>query len=172
MLKRQIFNRRRWLIPSDTFRFIQIDQSVILMVNCLLGPFIFTVVNTKKRPAITIALHTAWAHALSTIVIGFPQKSNGRYSDKIMTLTLMLTLTLTLASLGSYWQSSYRWSTPYWAPVCNLWMLQNISWFYFRREVHVSFHFDSKEKYIINVQQNWAGTIGPGVPPRLMQIKI
>ena len=41
-------------------------------LNYLLGPFIFTVVNIKKRPAIPIVLHTAWACALSAIVIVFP----------------------------------------------------------------------------------------------------
>ena len=45
-----------------------------LMVNFffLLGPFIFAVENIKKRPAIPIVLHTAWACALSAIVIVFP----------------------------------------------------------------------------------------------------
>jgi hypothetical protein len=38
----------------------------------LLGPYIFTVVNIKKRPAIPIVFHTAWARALSAIVIVFP----------------------------------------------------------------------------------------------------
>ena len=44
------------------------------MVNCLLGPFIFTVVNLKKGPTIPIVLHTAWARALSAIVIVCPHK--------------------------------------------------------------------------------------------------
>ena len=43
-------------------------------VNCLLGPFIFTVVNLKKGPTIPIVLHTAWARALSAIVIVCPHK--------------------------------------------------------------------------------------------------
>ena len=30
----------------------------------LLGPVIFRIVNIKKGPAITLVLHTAWAHAL------------------------------------------------------------------------------------------------------------
>ena len=38
----------------------------------LLGPFIFTVVSLKKGPTIPIVLHTAWAHALSAIVIVCP----------------------------------------------------------------------------------------------------
>ena len=46
----------------------------IFMVNCLLGPFIFTVVNLKKGPTIPIVLHTAWARALSAIVIVCPHK--------------------------------------------------------------------------------------------------
>ena len=44
------------------------------MVNCLLGPFIFTVVNLKKGPTIPLVLHTAWARALSAIVIVCPHK--------------------------------------------------------------------------------------------------
>ena len=53
-----------WCMPFHFF----------FMVNCLFGPFIFTVVNLKKGPTIPIVLHTAWASALSAIVIVCPHK--------------------------------------------------------------------------------------------------
>ena len=52
--------------------FSELRCTVFLRVNCLLGPFIFTVVSLKKGPTIPIVLHTAWAHALSAIVIVCP----------------------------------------------------------------------------------------------------
>ena len=34
------------------------------MLNVLLGPFIFTIVNIKKRPAVIVeASYTTWVHA-------------------------------------------------------------------------------------------------------------
>ena len=41
-----------------------LNSNLILLFNCLLGPFIFTFENSKNGPTITLVLHTAWAHAL------------------------------------------------------------------------------------------------------------
>ena len=56
----------------QTFLVLTWERFFLRLNYCLLGLFIFTVVNTKKRPAITIVPHTAWARALSAIVIVFP----------------------------------------------------------------------------------------------------
>ena len=46
-------------IGLDLKKIKLVPISVFQWLNYLLGPFIFTIVNTKKRPAIPIALHTA-----------------------------------------------------------------------------------------------------------------
>ena len=57
---------------NQTFHLKYFASSLFLRFNCLLGPFIFTVVSLKKGPTIPIVLHTAWAHALSALVIVCP----------------------------------------------------------------------------------------------------
>ena len=56
-----------------------------------MGPYIFTVVNIKKSPAIPIVLHTTWARALSAIVIVFPLTIRMHTSQKKIIIAIRVT---------------------------------------------------------------------------------
>ena len=47
------------------------STSNFLRFNCFFGPLIITTVILKKVPAITKMPHTAWAHALSLLLLPF-----------------------------------------------------------------------------------------------------
>ena len=60
------------------------------VVNCLLGPFIFTIVNSKNGPTITTVLHTAQTHVLSLWQLLFQSDHNARYSVNSKTIGINL----------------------------------------------------------------------------------